>query len=219
MTENERNELKYAILMMWQEISVKDNSAEIFRAKLEYASDLQLAAIFIRYKKRLKEKKKTRTLSMYVSQSTYDKIVEILACSKMRPKTDDPTLQELLQMKQIDFQVTPGKIKDNMIPFFDVTSLLKATEEEQEKILALSLYYLFLKEAEELEPKEELEAVKRIHRFFVSSTDFYAQLYSTRAISWSEKTCEERLNDLEMMLLPYITRKEISIPSNRTKKQ
>ena len=166
----ERQEIINAILIM-----EKSLNKTRYQIELETMSDYELATTFKTLTRFMKKNKIQRPHNSFVKFDTYCLIEQVLYRKSENKKNlkkkkeeylektiptnhgiEDEELKELSKFKRNEF----SGVKDDTEPFFDMQRLENIDPEEADRILALCLYFLYIKEQKET-PESKREEWKQ----------------------------------------------------------
>lgn len=224
MTVPEKNEIINAILTMWRKVTKKINEEEEFLNELQESTDVRLVSIFKHYKDLIKKENIEKEPGMYVSNSTY---IAIMNCLNNIPKSaqakrvqkniKNPILNKLMTIKQKDFYPETSDLPEGEECFLDYQRLSKVSEERQEQVLALIMYFNLLKSANIYEltksqyAKEQVARIaKKINEFFPYRTDFYRYTQNRFTEQWEQIPESERLPQLRILLKDVIQKPDVT---------
>lgn len=174
--------------------------------------DDQLYTIFMKVKNDYKQFGYEYTSEMIINAVLYKKMQTRLQELKRNKQEKDLVIVELLEVPQTAIYEYASSL-----PLLDEFALKQIDSETREMILAIVLYYLLLNWSQRLKQYPENEEIKlkiksisaKINQAFPFRKDFQRYLTenpnSHYIIAWNEKTEQERLEELERILYPYLT--------------
>lgn len=174
--------------------------------------DDQLYTIFMKVKNDYKQFGYEYTSEMIINAVLYKKIQTRLQELKRNKQEKDLVIVELLEVPQTAIYEYASSL-----PLLDEFALKQIDSETREMILAIVLYYLLLNWGQRLKQYPENEEIKlkiksivaKINQAFPFRKDFQRYLTENQnrhyIIAWAEKTEQERLEELERILYPYLT--------------
>jgi len=237
MTIEQKKEIISAIIAMWHMITNQPQAEQRFYEELLVSSEQKLAVIFFEYIEILKRNQIERINSMIVSWSTYQ-AAEKAINQKIKTSKNQENDKQFINFKNSEakvptkFQIILNEENQSMIkmlgnlkntdfqpatapesltyPFFNLEALKRIEEESLDMVVALTLYFLSMKENQEATtckelglpmPKTRWNIPELINTYFPCHSDFYR--YIKEQIGnrdWENKSIEACFEDLKNIL-------------------